>query len=98
MTTSAKPVERAQALLAERISVIEAATKTASAVDQAQAALDQARRDHADAWRTALKAGWSATELKKMGLPAPTAQRQARGTRPRPSASPEPSPQVVASG
>lgn len=72
--------DRAQGLLAERIDAVRKLSERQHAASQAREAADVAERDAAAAWSDATQAGWTSTELRKLGLSQLTSRR---GGRPR---------------
>ena len=63
-----------------RISLDEARTRAAQELrevkERTEAAVKEADKEARAAWRDALKAGWSATELAKIGIPAPRTKKR----------------------
>lgn len=72
--------QRARELLDSRIASVRELVTKAATVDEQRAALAEAEADVASAWRAALRDGWSADELKSLGLsePVPTKRRAKR--------------------
>lgn len=72
---------RARELLDSRIASVRSLVTKAAIVDDRRESLSHAEAEQAEAWRAALKDGWTADELRKLGLsePArPARQRRAR--------------------
>lgn len=69
---------RAQELLAGRIDAISKLSERQAAATKAREATAEAERDAASAWTEAKQAGWTAGELKKLGLVQPAARRGGR--------------------
>lgn len=95
--------QRARELLDSRIASVRALVTKAATVDEHRAALAEAEADVASAWRAALRDGWSADELKSLGLsePVPTkrrAKRVRKSSSPPASSSPAASSQAAAPG
>ena len=76
--------DRAQELLAGRIDSIRVLSERQAAAKDAREAADRAERDAAAVWSDATHAGWSAGELRKLGLSQPASRK---GGRPRGSGS-----------
>lgn len=66
MSTNIRELVEAQ--VADKIAKGEALAAKIEAIEAAQAALDGAQRDAAAARREAMSAGWTETELKRLGL------------------------------
>lgn len=66
MSTNIRELVEAQ--VADKIAKGEALAEKIEAIETAQAALDAAQRDAAAARREAMSAGWTETELKRLGL------------------------------
>lgn len=77
MTTAEELEQKARQLIDDRMATVRQLAHTAGEVE-ATDALEGARREHATAWAAAQKAGWTATELTKIGVPAPKASRNSR--------------------
>ena len=75
--------DRAQELLAGRIDAIRKLSERQRAVTEARKVTDSAERDAATAWTDATQAGWTSTELRKLGLTQPASRRGGRTTGPR---------------
>jgi len=85
--TPAQYVDRAQALLQDRLDVVQDLVQTRLAVEAAQAALAEAQRADAVAYAAATRKGWTEQELGLVGI-APPAVRvpgrpRSRGSRAR---------------
>ena len=76
---------RARELLDKRIQSVRALVTTRQTVTNLRAQLDTAERDDAAAYTAALRDGWTAEELKQLGLPEP-------GGKPRPRRPSKPAP------
>lgn len=72
--------ERARALLENRITSVRAVVTTRSTLDDLRAQVADAEVEDAKAYRAALADGWSADELRKLGIdePAKTARVRRR--------------------
>ncbi|NYJ76495.1 hypothetical protein [Allobranchiibius huperziae] len=70
--------DRAQELLAGRIDAVRKLSERQRTATQAREAADAADRDAAAAWSDATQAGWTSTELRKLGLAQPTNRRGGR--------------------
>ena len=70
--------DRAQQLLAGRIDAIRKLSDRQREATQAREVADSADRKVAAAWSEATQAGWSATELRKLGLTQPVSRRGGR--------------------
>lgn len=70
--------DRAQELLAGRIDAVRKLSERQHAASQARESADVAERDAAAAWSDATQAGWTSTELRKLGLSQPTSRRGGR--------------------
>jgi hypothetical protein len=73
----------ARQLLDARISAVRDLATAQVAVDHARDALGVAETTHATVYAAAMRAGWSAAELKQIGLTAPTRCAPGRPRRPR---------------
>ncbi len=69
---------RAQQLLAGRLDAVQKLSERQQKAAHAREAADAAEREAAGAWTEATQAGWSSTELKRLGLPQPTNRRGGR--------------------
>lgn len=77
----------AQQLLQDRLTAVRELAERRRVRDEKQDALDAAERDYAETWARAERAGWSAAELKKVGLAEPAKRRPGRPVKkPRPPA------------
>ena len=76
---------RARELLDKRIQSVRALVTTRQTVTNLRAQRDTAERDDAAAYTAALRDGWTAEELKQLGLPEP-------GGKPRPRRPSKPAP------
>lgn len=70
--------QRARDLLDKRIQSVRDLVTTRQAVTDLRAQLDTAERDDAAAYTAALRDGWTADELKTLGLPEPAAKPRPR--------------------
>ncbi len=70
--------ERAQELLAARLEVVTGLESAHSRLAVAQEGVRSAEGAVAVAWKSAVDAGWTATELRKLGFVAPPARRGGR--------------------
>lgn len=70
--------DRAQELLAGRIDAIRKLNERQHAAAVAREAADAADREAAGAWSEATHAGWTAVELRKLGLSQPANRRGGR--------------------
>lgn len=70
--------DRAQKLLAGRVDAIRKLSERQHAATRAREAADGANRDVASAWSDATQAGWTPTELRKLGLNQPASRRGGR--------------------
>lgn len=70
--------DRAQQLLAGRIDAIRKLNESQNTAAQARDAADAADRDVTSAWTEATQAGWTTTELRKLGLTQPANRRGGR--------------------
>lgn len=68
----------ARELLNDRVAIIEKLAADASRLSQSQQRLAEAERDYANQWSDAERAGWSASELRKLGLSEPGRKRPGR--------------------
>ncbi|WP_346008594.1 hypothetical protein [Janibacter terrae] len=81
MSTDITPEAAAAAardLLNDRVAIVEGLAGTASRLARAQQSLAEAERDYASQWAEAERAGWSAAELRKVGLSEPGRKRPGR--------------------
>ena len=69
---------RARELLDKRIQSVRALVTTRQTVTNLRAQLDTAERDDAAAYTAALRDGWTAEELKQLGLPEPAGKPRPR--------------------
>lgn len=74
---------KARELLDERIRSVRALVRAAQAEADLRTQVQTAEREHARAYAAALSDGWTADELRKLGLPDP--ERKARAPRRRSS-------------
>lgn len=79
--------DKAQELLAGRVDAIRLLSERQSAAEAAREAADSADREAAAAWSDATQAGWTSSELRKLGLRQPPSRR---GGRPRGSRTTKP--------
>ena len=70
--------DRAQELLAGRINAIRKLSECQRSASHVREAADTADRETAAAWSAAIQAGWTSTELRKLGLAQPTNRRGGR--------------------
>lgn len=70
--------EAVEAQIADKIAKGEALAEKVTAAEDAAAALDAAQKDAAAARREALAAGWTETELKRLGLASTRTPRPRR--------------------
>jgi len=73
--------ERAQDLLAARLEVVTGLDTARSRLAEAQEGVRSAEGAVAVAWKSAVDAGWTATELRKLGFVAPPTRRGGRPLR-----------------
>ncbi|WP_157074587.1 hypothetical protein [Janibacter corallicola] len=96
MSENITPQEAASAarrLLDERVTVVETLAQSAAHLKETRTAFSDAEKEYARDWAAAEKAGWSVTELRRVGLPEPGRKRPGRPRKtpaPKPSTSPEP--------
>jgi len=91
--------KEARQLLDAKVAVVRLLATARQKVAHRQAALEEAEREDANCYSAATGAGWTAEELRKVGLPAPS--RRPPGRPPaarRASADKRPSTTEVASG
>ncbi|MBO1768245.1 hypothetical protein [Allobranchiibius sp. GilTou38] len=81
--------DKAQELLAGRIDAVGKLSERQHAATRARETADAAERDAAAAWSDATQAGWTSTELRKLGLAQPTTRRGGRPKSTRTSKRPE---------
>lgn len=99
--TNSDVEEMAKALLEERLAPVRGLKAATDDLERAQIALGDAERARAEQWRSAVSAGWSEAELKRLGLKAP--QRRTPGrpggrqkkNQTQPEASPEQEPEAT---
>ncbi len=70
--------DRAQQLLAGRVDAVRKLNERQQAATAAREAAEATEREAAGAWTEATQAGWSAGELKKLGLVQPGVRRGGR--------------------
>ena len=70
--------DRAQELLAERIDAVRKLSESQRSASQVREAAETADREAAAAWSDAIQAGWTSTELRKLGLSQPATRRDGR--------------------
>lgn len=70
--------QAARELLDQRVNVVRELAHVRQLLRDAEGALSQAQADDAAAYRAAVAAGWSDTELKSVGLPKPAAPTRVR--------------------
>ena len=68
----------ARALLDDKVQAVRALARSRQQRDTARAAALVAERDDASAWAAALRAGWTADELRRVGLEAPATRLPGR--------------------
>lgn len=75
--------DRAQELLAGRIDAIRVLNERQNTAAEARRGADAAEREAENAWTAATQAGWTSSELRKIGLIQPTTRKggRPRGTR-----------------
>ncbi len=71
--------ERAQELLTGRLNALDALEEAQGSAARAQQELREAEAKIASAWTSATDAGWSPTELRKLGIAQPAGRRRGRG-------------------
>lgn len=65
-------------MLDGRIAALGEIEQSQNNINQAREALRQAEHEQVSAWAAALSAGWTETELRKLGLDAPAGKRPGR--------------------
>ncbi len=70
--------DRAQELLTGRLDAVQKLNERQQEAAHAREVADAAEREAAGAWTEATQAGWSSTELKRLGLAQPTNRRGGR--------------------
>lgn len=70
--------DRAQQLLAGRVDAVHKLNERQQAAAQAREAAEAAEREAAGAWTEATQAGWTSTELRKLGLSQPSNRKGGR--------------------
>lgn len=80
--------EKAQALLAARLNVVDALKSADDEEETAREALRAAERTKARAWQEAIGTGWTARELKSMGFKEPGIKAPGRPRRERQDSTP----------
>lgn len=70
--------DRAHQLLNGRVDAIQKLSERQAAAVAARESADATERDAASAWTEATQAGWTASELRKLGLTQPGARRGGR--------------------
>lgn len=90
----------ARALLDDKVTAVRTLAEARQKREDAKSALTDAERGDAAAYAAALKAGWTADELKRVGLDAPTrrAPGRPRNTRRSTATSSSPAPTPVLDG
>src|SRR5690348_13327542 len=78
MTTSPDIEQRARALLDKRIDSVRTLVRTRQQLTELRGRLAAAERDDTQAYNAVLTDGWSADELRKLGLPAPEKKTRTR--------------------
>lgn len=68
----------ARDLLNDRIAIIERMAGASARLTQAQQALSDVEQEYGSLWADAERAGWSAAELRKVGLSEPGRKRPGR--------------------
>lgn len=81
---------KARELLDARIASVRLLVKKAATVNERREALTHAKAEEADAWRAALKDGWTADELRRLGLSEPARPPRPRRPRKRSESAPPP--------
>lgn len=76
--TPQQAAETARQLLDERVAVIEELAQASTQLSRARDALTDAEKNYARQWAAAERAGWSTTELRKVGLTEPGRKRPGR--------------------
>ncbi len=74
---------RAQELLKGRLDAVQKLNQRQQEAAHARDVAEAAQREAAGAWTEATQAGWSSTELKRLGLTQPTNRRGGRPKGPR---------------
>lgn len=77
---------KAQELLEGRLDSVRKLEQAHTEVSQARERLVVAERAEAEAWSVAAGAGWTPTELKRLGFPRPASRRGGRPRGPRTTA------------
>lgn len=85
-TMMMKAEAAARALLDQRIELIRELTAAASELEPLQRAAAEGEQRVLHAWAEALAGGWTADELKGLGLPEPDRKAMAKKTPPKPRA------------
>ena len=75
----------ARALLDDRMTAVRALADTRAGLTRAREAVVDAERADAAAYAAAQRAGWTDTELKRLGLEAPARRSPGRPRSPRPT-------------
>lgn len=86
MSQSISPQEAAASarkLLDARVAIIEQLAAALSRLSAASAAFEDAEREYGSMWAQAERSGWTATELRKVGLSEPGRRRPGRPKKPR---------------
>lgn len=73
----------ARALLDDKVTAVRTLAEARQKREDARTALSDAERGDTTAYTAALKAGWTADELKRVGLEAPTKRAPGRPRSPR---------------
>lgn len=68
----------ARELLNDRIAIIERLAGTSARLNQARQTLSDVEQEYGALWADAERAGWSASELRKVGLSEPGRKRPGR--------------------
>jgi len=87
--------ERAQELLAGRMRALDALEESAHRLDRARREVRDAEAAQSTAWSAATGAGWTAAELRKLGLSQPPSRRGGRPKTSRKAAAPAAGPAAV---
>ncbi len=88
--TADRAEQLARELLDTKVNTIRALADRAATATQAREQLDEAERAHATAYREATHAGWTDTELRKIGLSPSKRRAPGRPRKPRNGNDPHP--------
>lgn len=86
MSQSISPQEAAASareLLDARVAIVEQLAAASSRLSAARAAFEDVEREYGSMWAQAERSGWTATELRKVGLSEPGRRRPGRPKKPR---------------